>query len=157
MAFGIPTLYTITTKLPFTLSYKIYDIEQNGKPKLEEIIKIISKARAMASARSTDMAYNTSTKNIISTQLTFPINPVLTVAAPSAATPVAPASPTTITHRCSSKASGRMYPNHGDMMVSANHTTLGEFKSDCIGLTNPDCRVCKHVEATGNHRSGLQG
>jgi hypothetical protein len=141
MAFGIPTLYTITSKLPFTLSYKIYDIEQNGKPKLEEIIKIFSKARAMASARSTDMAYNTSTKNIISTQLTFPVNPVLTVAAPSAATPVAPsASPTTIAHRCSSeadlcRASGRMYPNH---------TTLGEFKADGIGRTNPDCRVCKH-------------
>jgi hypothetical protein len=104
MAFGIPTLYTITLKLPFTLSYKIYDIEQNGKPKLEEIIKIISKARAMASARSTDMAYNTSTKNIISTQLTFPVNPVLTMATPSAATPVAPASPTTIAHSCSSEA-----------------------------------------------------
>jgi hypothetical protein len=43
MAFGTPTLYTITSKLPCTLSYKIYDIEQTGEPKLEEIVKIISK------------------------------------------------------------------------------------------------------------------
>ena len=36
MAFSTPTLYTITLKLPFTMSDKIYDIEQNGKPKLEK-------------------------------------------------------------------------------------------------------------------------
>ena len=40
-------------------------------------------------------------------------------------------------------------------MVSANYQTPREFKSDGIGRTNPDCRVCKHLEATGNHRSGL--
>ena len=56
MAFSIPTLYTITSKLPFTLSYKIYDIEQTGKPKLEGIIKIISKARVKASERATNLA-----------------------------------------------------------------------------------------------------
>ena len=64
-ALSIPTLYTITLRLPFTMGDKIYDIEQNGKPKLEEIVKIISKARANASARSTDLVNNASTKNIV--------------------------------------------------------------------------------------------
>jgi hypothetical protein len=49
------------------MSDRIYDIEQNGKPKLEEIVKIISKARVNASARSTDLVNNMSTRNIAST------------------------------------------------------------------------------------------
>jgi hypothetical protein len=66
-ALSIPTLYIITSKLPFTMSDKIYDIEQNGKPKLEEIIKIISKARMNANARSPDLVNNTSTRITAST------------------------------------------------------------------------------------------
>ena len=143
MAFSIPNLYTITSRLPFTMSGRIYNIEQSGKPKLEKIIKIISKARVKASARSTDQVNNTSTKNNVSTHLTSPVNPALTMATPPATTPVAPASPTTLIHRYSSwaelcQASGRLYPTHEDMMFRANYQTPGEFKSDGIGRTNPD-------------------
>ena len=160
MAFSIPTLYTITLKLPFNMSDRIYDIEQSGKPKLEKIIKIISRARVKASARSTDQTNNTSTKNNVSTHLTSPVNPALTMANSPDAAAAASASPTSPTHRYSSwaelcRTSGRLYPTHEDVMINANYQTPREFKSDGIGRTNPDCRVCKHLEATGNHKNGL--
>ena len=61
VAYNIPTLYTISSKLPYTLSDKIYDIEETGRAKLDKIIGIISKARTKANARATDIANNAST------------------------------------------------------------------------------------------------
>ena len=61
VAYNIPTLYTISSKLPYTLSDKIYDIEETGRAKLDKIIGIISKARTKANARATDIANNAAT------------------------------------------------------------------------------------------------
>jgi hypothetical protein len=40
-------------------------------------------------------------------------------------------------------------------MVDGNYTAIGDFKPNGIGRTNPGCRVCQHLEATGDHRNGL--
>jgi hypothetical protein len=65
VAYNIPTLYTITSKLLYTLSDKVYDIEETGRAKLDKIITIISKARIKATARATDAANNAPIANII--------------------------------------------------------------------------------------------
>ena len=75
VAFSIPTLYAITSKLPFAMGDKVYDIEESGKHKPKKILGLISKARVKASARSTDLTNNTSTGNIISSHLTSPTIP----------------------------------------------------------------------------------
>jgi hypothetical protein len=39
VAYSIPTLHTITSKLPSTMSVKVHDIRENGKTKLEKSSK----------------------------------------------------------------------------------------------------------------------
>ena len=160
VAFSIPTLYAITSKLPFTMGDKVYDIEESGKHKLKKILNLISKARVKASARSTDQANNTSTGNIISSHLTSPTFHTLSLAALPAATPMAAGTPTTPTHKYESwatlcGASGTLYPSYEDIMISTQYTSPQDFKTDAMGRNHSDCRICKHLEISGNHRSYL--
>jgi hypothetical protein len=76
VAYNIPTLYTITSKLPYTLSDKVYDIEETGMAKLDKIITIISKARIKATARATDAANNAPLTNVTPTGHTQPSGPL---------------------------------------------------------------------------------
>jgi hypothetical protein len=84
-----------------TMSDKIYDIEENGKTKLDKIIKIIAKARVKASARSTDQVNNAGAAGIVSSHVTSPSDPTQTLLA---LPPPTPASPTTHAYKYASWA-----------------------------------------------------
>ena len=56
VAFNVKTTFTITSKLPYILLSKTYELDSQGEEKLKQVLQLIKKARVVANARATDMA-----------------------------------------------------------------------------------------------------
>ena len=57
VAFNVNAIYIITSKLPYSLVNKTYDLTgYRGQDKLRKVLDLISRARMKANARATDQA-----------------------------------------------------------------------------------------------------
>jgi hypothetical protein len=55
MAFNAKNIFTITSKLPFNLLTRTYELDSQGEEKLKQVLQLIKKARVKATGRATDM------------------------------------------------------------------------------------------------------
>ena len=119
-----------------------------------KVLRILAQQRQKAQKRATDAHNHPQTKKKPSSHLTT----VTAVTATAASEPAANANPK---HRYVSWAtlcqiSGRLYPSSEDFyMHHSFHVAPDNFQSHSVGTRNDDCRVCQHLDKTGNHNGAL--
>ena len=52
--FNASTIYKICERLPYTIQYQTYGLEEDGREKLKKLIEMVTKARRNAEKRATD-------------------------------------------------------------------------------------------------------
>ena len=144
-SFNASTIYEICTRLPYTIKYQTYGLEEDGREKLKKIIDMVAKARTNAERRATDKNnhyYDNTT-----------------------ATSRANIAQTSHSNSCTSRfnswtllcqGTDRQHPTTDDIIRSINYAKRPKnFNTDPGAKTNTDCRICKILESSGTHKSEL--